>query len=96
MEDMLFWRVGRFRTFGIKEAPIYVNGITAKAKGITWQITAVRPNDNKRHGMNVNEKYYLTNDKRSHLSFHKSIDEAQKRAESIITAKKTQRFRPFE
>ena len=84
---MLFWRVGKFRTFGIKEAPIYVNGLTAKAKGITWQITAVRPNDNKRHGMNVNEKYYLTNDKRSHLSFHKSIDEAQQRAESI-TAKK--------
>lgn len=75
-----FWDLSEFTTFGIKGSCTKVEGLTTTINGVKWFICPVKEKNRARHGYNINEKYYLTNDKRDHLSFHKTINEAKKMA----------------
>ena len=79
-DNNVFWDLSVFPTFGIKGNQTNVEGLSTNINGVMWYICPVKEQYKVRHGYNVNEKYYLTNDKRNHLSFHKTIDEAKKMA----------------
>tara|TARA_Y100000114_G_C11760620_1_gene329391 strand:- start:3774 stop:4076 length:303 start_codon:yes stop_codon:yes gene_type:complete len=81
-EDPIIWEIAYIRTFGPIEKPIYVRGLKATIKGLEWHICEVDKRKNKpQHGTYCNDNYYLTNEKRSHLSFHRTIEGAQDFAE---------------
>ena len=68
-----------------------IEGLQASIKGITWQICEVRNNRTTNHGT-YNDKYYLTNTKRTHLSFHKNIPAAIEMARSGGHTNKTDQW----
>lgn len=77
-QNDVLWIYTRFTTFGIKEKPKVVEGLQAKINGKTWQICECnKGSDRTKYG---HEKYYLTNTKRDHLSFHQTIESAKSMA----------------
>jgi len=74
----VIWIYSKFATFGIKEHLRIVEGLQAKINGTTWQICECSK-DRDRIKRNE-DKYYLTNTKRNHLSFHQTIESAKRMA----------------
>ena len=76
----IIWEIASIRQFGPSESSIIVQGLKAKINGLEWHICRSKPTRKNGSIHNPNEKYYLTNIKRTHLSFHPSIDAAQRMA----------------